>query len=199
MINLHHILFLFTELQRPIGFDLPHDEKLSDFDNRIQLIFRKHLTILVWWSIFNCIGSLIALFMLQGSAYYFWMMCGTWGVIDFAVAIVFFYHIFYQKSRKGSAYKRLVVQNHVEQMMFLNVGIDVAYIFVGFWLREHSFICAISYPDLWLGFGWAIVMQGLFLLAQDITFLSLHRRNFRKAQPFLLGLLSPQTNSLPPV
>lgn len=74
-------------------------------------------------------------------------------------------------------------------MMFLNIGIDAAYIFVGFWLRKHSFICNISYSDMWLGFGWAIIVQGLFLLIQDITFFRLHRRNFRKAQPFLEALL----------
>jgi hypothetical protein len=175
--------FLFTELQRPIGFDLPKDDELSDFDNRFRIILRKHLTLFVWWSILNSVGGLIALFILKGSAYHFWMMTGIWGVINFAFAIAFFYHTLYRKFRKGSAYERLVIQSHVEQMMFLNSGIDVAYVFVGFCLREHSFICDISYPELWLGFGWAIVMQGLFLLVQDIIFLRLHRRNFRKAQP----------------
>lgn len=190
--KLQDIRFLFTERQRPIGFYLPHDDGLSGFDNRFRLILRKHLTILGWWSILNGAGGLIALFILRGCAYYFWMMSGVWGVINFAVAIAFFYHTLYRKSRKDSAYKRLVVQNHVEKMLFLNIGIDAAYVFVGFWLRERSFICDVSYPDLWLGFGWAIVMQGLFLLVQDITFLYLYRRNFRKAQPFFEKLLEGQ-------
>lgn len=179
--ELHHV--------RPIGFDLPNDDELSDFDNCFQFILRKHLTVFVCWSILNCVGGVIALCILKGSAYYFWIMSGIWGVINFAIAIAFFYHTLYRKHPKSSAYKRLMVQSHVEQMMFLNNGIDVAYVFVGFCLREHSFICDISYPDLWLGFGWAIVMQGLFLLVQDIMFLYLHRRNFRKAQPSLEKLL----------
>jgi hypothetical protein len=158
---------------------------LNTFDNRFQLILHQHLTVLALWSILNCVCGLIGLFILKGSIYYFLMMNGIWGVVNFAFAIGFFYHTLYKKLRKNSWYERLVVQSHVEQMLFLNTGIDVAYVFVGFWLREHSFICNVSYPDLWLGFGWAIVMQGLFLLIQDMMFFYLHHRNFRKAQPFL--------------
>jgi hypothetical protein len=187
--KLHHVHFLFTERQRLIGFDLLHDDELSDFDKRFRIILHKHLTIFASWSILNCVVGLIALFILKGSAYYFWMMSGIWGVINFAFAIAFFYHTLYRKLPKISFYERLVVQSHVEQMMFLNSRIDVAYVFVGFWLREHSFICDVSYPDLWLGFGWAIIMQGLYLLVQDMMFLRLHHRNFRKAHPFLETLL----------
>jgi hypothetical protein len=183
MIILHHVRFLFTELQRLVGFDLPHDDEFSDFDNRFRLILLQHFTIFACWSILNWVIGLIAMFILRGRAYYFSMMSGSWGVINFAIAIAFFYHTLYRKSRKGSYQERLAVQKHVEQMMFLNSGIDVAYIFVGFRLREYGFIREASYPDLWLGFGWAIVMQGIFLLVQDIMFLCLYRRNFRKAQP----------------
>ena len=167
------------------GFDLPHDDELSDFDNHFRILLRKHLTMFVLWSILNCVGGLIGVLILRGSTYYFWMMSGVWGIINFAFAIAFFYHTLYRKPRKGSYHERLVVQRHVERMMFLNSGIDVVYVFIGYWLREHSFISDVSYPNLWLGFGWAIVMQGLFLWVQDIMFLRLYRRNFRKAQPFL--------------
>jgi hypothetical protein len=163
------------------GFDLPHDAKLSDFDNHFRLLLRKHWAVFVFWSILNCVGGSIGVLILRGSTYYFWMMSGVWGIINFAFAIAFFYHTLYRKRRKESFHERLVVQNHVERMMFLNSVIDVVYVFVGFELREHSFISDVSYPDLWLGFGWAIALQGLFLLAQDMTFLYLYRHNFRKA------------------
>jgi hypothetical protein len=174
----------------PIGLDLPYDDELLNFENRFRIILRKHLTVLAFWSILNSVGGLIALFIIKGSTHYFWMMSGIWGVINFTFAIGFFYHTLYRKLPKGSSYEHLKVQYHVERMMFLNSGIDVASIFVGFGLREHSFVCDVSYPDLWLGFGWAIVIQGLFLLVQDLIFLCLYRRNFRKAQPFLETLLT---------
>jgi hypothetical protein len=180
----HHLRFLNIELQRPFGIDLPNDDELINFDYRFRIILRKHLVVFAGWSILNGVGGLIALFILNGSAYYFWMMSGIWGLINFTFAIGFFYHTLYRKTPKGNYYERLWVQYHVERMMFLNIGIDAAYIFVGFWLREHSFVCDVSYPDLWLGFGWAIVMQGLFLLVQDLIFLRLYRRNFLRHNPF---------------
>lgn len=183
--KLPYIRFLFKELRHPIAFDVINDDKLSDFDNRFRIILRKHFMILACWSILNCVTGSIAMFIQWSGAYYFWMMNCVWGMINFAVAIAFFYHTIYKKLRKRSIYECLVMQSHVEKMMFLNIGIDVAFVFVGLWLRENSFMCDVNYPDMWLGFGWAIVMQGFFLLIQDITFLCLYRRNFQIAQLFL--------------
>ena len=179
--KLYDVCFFFTEFQCPTGFDLLNTDKLNTFDNRFQLILRQHLTVFALWSILNCAGDLIGAFILKGNAYYFLMMSGIWGIVNFIVAIGFFYHTIYRKTPKNTIYERLVVQNHVEKMMFLNIGLDVAYVFIGFLLREHSFICNISYTNLWLGFGWAVVMQGLFLLIQDISFLYLYRRNFQNS------------------
>ncbi len=179
------LAFSFYRTLTSDGFDLPDHDELSNFDNRFRIILRKHLRIFACWSILNCVGGLIALFILKESAYYFWMMSGIWGVINFVVALAFFYHTLYRKLPQGSSYERLWVQRHVKQMMFLNIGIDTAFVFIGFWLREHSSISDVSFPNMWLSFGWAIVMQGGFLLIQDVTFLYLYRSNFRKAQPFL--------------
>jgi hypothetical protein len=178
-----HFRFLFTELQRPLNLDITHDE-LADFDQRFRLILRKHLSILGWWSLLNIAGGLLALLLLKGSAYYFWMMGMIWGLINFAIAMAILDHTFYRKFRRG-AFERFESQRHVEKLMFLNIGIDSAYIFVGLFLREHSFACGINHADLWLGFGCSVVVQGIFLLMQDILVYRLHRKNFKKAQPFL--------------
>jgi hypothetical protein len=175
-----HVRFLFTELQRPLDLEETHDE-LSDYDTRFRLILRKHIVVLGWWSIVNIVGGCVALLLLHGTWYYFWMMGVVWGLINFAVAIAVFNHTFYEKFRQGDAFERLETQRHVEKIMFLNIGIDTAYIFAGLLLREHSFICQVSRADMWLGFGWSIVVQGVFLLTQDIWVYRLHRRNFKKA------------------
>lgn len=178
-----HFRFLFTELQRPLDLDITHDE-LEDFDARFRLILRKHLVILGWWSLLNIVGGLCALFLLRGVSYYFWMMGMIWGLINFAIVLIILDHTFYRKFRRG-AFERFESQRHVEKLMFLNIGIDSAYLFAGLLLREHSFACQVAHADLWLGFGWAVVVQGVFLLVQDITVYRLHRKNFKKAQPFL--------------
>ncbi|MFM9952072.1 MAG: DUF6992 family protein [Saprospiraceae bacterium] len=179
----HHFRYLFTELQRPLDLDITHDE-LTDFDQRFRLILRKHLVILCWWSLFNIAGGILAVFFLTGIAYYFWMMGMIWGLINFIIVMAILEHTFYRKFRRG-AFERFEIQRHVEKLMFLNIGIDSAYIFVGLFLREHSFACEVVHANLWLGFGWSVIIQGLFLLIQDIIVYRLHRKNFKKAQPFL--------------
>jgi hypothetical protein len=183
----HHFRFLFTELQRPLHLDITHDE-LADFDQRFRLILRKHLVILGWWSLLNIAGGVIAVFFLTGTAYYFWMMGIIWGLINFIIVMAILDHTFYRKFRRG-AFERFESQRHVEKLMFLNIGIDSAYVFVGLFLREHSFACGVTNADLWLGFGWSVIIQGLFLLVQDILVYRLHRKNFKKAQPFLEKML----------
>ncbi len=187
-LKLRHARLLFTELQRPLNLNEKHDE-LSDFDIRFRLILRKHLVVLSWWSLFNILGGIVAVLWLRNEWYYFWMMGIVWGGINLAVALFVFDHTFYRKFRKGNSFERFEAQRHVEKLMFLNIGIDSAYLFAGLLLREHSFIHEVAHADLWLGFGWSIIVQGGFLLIQDIVFYRLHRRNFCKAQPFLEALL----------
>ena len=112
----------------------------------------------------------------------------VWGLLNFAIVMGVFQHTFYRKFN-GGAFERIENQRHVEKIMFLNIGIDSAYIFAGLLLREHGFICGVAHADLWLGFGWSVIVQGVFLIFQDIWVYRLHRRNFRKAQPFLEHLL----------
>lgn len=197
-LKLRHARFLFTELQRPLNLHEPHDE-LSDFDTRFRLILRKHLVVLCWWSVLNIVGGLFALCCLEGVYYYFWMMGLVWGLINFAITMAIFNHTFYNKFNRGNSFERFEAQRHVEKIMFLNIGIDSAYIFAGLLLREHSFVSGVAHTDLWLGFGWSVIVQGIFLLFQDIQVYRLHRRNFRKAQPFLEHLLDKDGSYRGPV
>jgi hypothetical protein len=187
-LKIHHLRYLFTELQKPLRLEEPHDE-LADFDLRFRLIIRKHIVVLAWWSMLNMIAGLIALCFLSGAIYYFLMMGFVWGCINLAVTIWVFDHVFYRKFRKGDAFERFENQRHVEKLMFLNIGIDTAYLFVGLLLREHGFVCQLERAELWIGFGWSVVLQGLFLLTQDVFVYRLHRRNFHKAQPYLERVL----------
>lgn len=120
----------------------------------------------------------------------------VWGLINFAISMAIFNHTFYKKFHRGNSFERFEAQRHVEKIMFLNIGIDTAYIFAGLLLREHSFVSSVAHTDLWLGFGWAVIVQGIFLLVQDIQ---VHRRNFRKAQPFLEHLLDKDGSYRGPV
>lgn len=192
-----HLKYLFTELQKPLHLDIVHDE-LTDFDQRFKLILRKHLVVLCWWSILNIIGGICTIWFWTGVVYYFWMMGIVWGGINLIITIFIFQHTFFEKFQRGSAFERVEAQRHVERLMFLNIGIDSAYVFAGLFVREHSFACQVAYADLWLGFGCSIIVQGLFLLGQDIWVYRLHRYNYKKAQPYLEGLIDKNGDTIKP-
>ena len=62
----------------------------------------------------------------------------------------------------------------------------------GLWLKALSAIPDMPYPELWLGFGWSVILQGAFLLVHDNIFHYLHRVNFRKCKPFLEDVMETQ-------
>ncbi len=180
---------LWLEIGQPIGFDTPSDDELADYDRRFFRILHKHLALLGWWSILCLLGSAGGLWLSSGIYYYFLVMSFVWGGINFGFTLAIFQHAFFKKFRSGDLFERFQIHGHVQSVMFLNIGIDSAYIFVGCWLREHSFRCGEEYAELWAGFGWAIIVQGVFLMVQDSWFARLHHRNFIKARPYLQEML----------
>jgi len=122
--------------------------------------------------------------------WYFALMNICWASINFGIVLWIFNHVFYQQFTKGDTFQRYTVQRHVEKMLLLNIGLDTAYIFAGLYLHALSRVPEMSYPDLWLGFGWSVIIQGAFLLCHDNIFHYLHRKNFRLAQGFLAKQLN---------
>jgi len=183
-----HARYLITSFTQPLRLQAPFDE-ISDFDQRFRGILRRHLAILAWWSILNLVLGLIALAFLDGIWYYFLMMGLVWGIINLLVAMLIFYHAVFKKFKKGNAFERFEAQRHVEKILLLNIGLDLAYCFMGSLLREHGFTANRAIPDLWIGMGGSVVVQGLFLLLQDSWVYRLHMTNFRKAAPFLKATL----------
>lgn len=179
-----HLRYLISAFTTPLQLNQPFDE-ITDFDYRFRGILRRHLAILAWWSILNILFGLIALVFLRGQVYYFAMMGMVWGVINLCIALLIFYHAVFRHFQKGNAFERFEAQRHVEKILLLNIGLDFAYCFIGLLLREHGWVADVVYPELWWGFGWAVIVQGVFLFTQDLWVYRLHGSNFVKAAPFL--------------
>jgi hypothetical protein len=182
--QLRHARYLITAFTTPLRLSEPFDE-IRDFDQRFRGIVRRHLAVLAWWSLLCIATGPLAILAFHGEAYYFFMMHMVWGFINLAFAILVFYHAIFRKFQKGDAFERFEAQRHVEKMLLLNIGLDFAYVFTGLLLHEHGLRESVALPELWQGFGWAIVVQGVFLFAQDTWVYRLHAANFVKAAPFL--------------
>lgn len=189
--KLNHTRYLISAFTTPLRLNEPFDE-IVDFDYRFRGILRRHLAILAWWSILNILFGLTALLFLHGQLYYFAMMNMVWGLINLLIAMVIFYHAVFRRFQKGNAFERFEAQRHVEKILLLNIGLDFAYCFIGLLLREHGLIDGRSLPGLWCGFGWAVVVQGVFLFSQDAWVYRLHAANFEKAAPFLRELIKEE-------
>ena len=188
-------LMPFRFFIRALTTDLDLDEivdELRDFDDRFRIILRKHLAVLGWWCILNLLTGIIALFLFDGALWYFFLMNISWAIINFSIVVFVFDHTYYQRFTKGNSFERFEVQRHVEKMLLLNIGLDLTYIFAGLFMWALSFKSGIMHPDLWLGFGWSVIIQGSFLLLQDNVIHYLHLQNFKQCRPFLEKVIEDQ-------
>lgn len=80
----------------------------------------------------------------------FWLMSGLWGLIDGLIVL----YAMLSEPLDDATFR---------QVLWINSGLDVAYIVTGILLSSRS------RPRL-QGFGNAIIIQGVFLLGLDVTF-----------------------------
>ncbi len=178
-----------------ITTDLPLEEivdEVRDFDERFTIIVNKHLALLGWWCILNLLVGLPGLFYLPGWWWYFMLMNMCWAAINFTIVLWIFDHQFLRRFLAGNIFQRFEVQRHVEKMLLLNIGLDLAYIFAGLWLKGLAENAGMQHPEMWLGFGWSVIVQGAFLFVHDNIFHFLHYLNFRKCKPFLEDVMETQ-------
>ncbi len=80
----------------------------------------------------------------------FWLMTGLWGFVDGGIAV-------YAFLRPVGSLETL------RDVLFFNCGLDIGYVITGFILTRLR-------SPKFEGFGWAIVLQGVFLLGLDVYF-----------------------------
>ena len=74
----------------------------------------------------------------------------------------------------------------------LSAGAFPVYIFAGLYLKTLGQIPDISHPEMWTGFGWSVILQGVFLFCHDNFFHFLHLKNMKKCRPFLEDVMESQ-------
>lgn len=145
-----------------------------DFQDRLT----KSLTI---WAVGNILVGLVLLF--TGSAFgrgFGEMMIG-WGAINLAIALF---------GQRGSKRRRAAAdgmdaavmakeQAKLARILWVNAGLDVAYMAAGYWLAQTR---GAADPRM-LGWGYAIILQGAFLFVFDLVNALLLRRPLAAARP----------------
>ena len=172
--------------------ELPIEEivdEVRDFDARFLIILNKHLAVLAWWCFLHLLIGIPMLLWSAGWLWYFATMNISWALINLWIVFKLYDHIYHRRFRKGNVYRRFQIQQHVEKMLALNIGLDISYCLAGLymssWIGEGA-------SGMWVGFGNAVLLQGGYLLIHDISFFILHHRNYRKCRPFLEDVIETQ-------
>ncbi len=180
--------FLFKSLQD----DLPLEEivdEIRDFDERFTTLLNKHIAVLACWCLLHFSVGIPLLFSVKGWLWYFSLMNLSWAMINFTIVFFLYDHIYRKRFLKGNVFKRFDTQQHVEKMLILNIGLDISYCFIGLYLSGLEVGGEIA---LWLGFGYAFIVQGAYLLIHDFSFFLLHRFNIKQCKPFLENMIETQ-------
>ncbi len=165
-----------------------HKSILTQFDKGILRLKQGHGLVLGIWALINLlVGAGVCLYLggyVDGGAYfYFWSMNASWGFVNLLVGFYIIYHHRQKLADPLTLLQQLDYQWHAEKMIFLNIGLDLFFMGIGAAMLAYGHTHLTPYPELWMGFGVSVVIQGFFLICLDVVFYRGHRVNLKRTYP----------------
>jgi hypothetical protein len=148
-----------------------------DFDNfnrQRQTINKKGLLAIGGWSAANIIYGSIASSKASGSTRYFHRMNTIWNSVTLGIST--FGYLTAKQDAGLNFGQSLKKQASIEKVFLANVGIDVAYIVGGFYMKERAKGSSKN-PEKSKGFGESVILQGSFLLLFDALMYGIHNNH----------------------
>lgn len=141
-------------------------------------ITEKAMITLGSWAALNIGTGFILAGQTQGETRYFWQMNAYWNFVNGGLAVMGYLRARKARTRNYGFSDNESEQQSIEKLYAFNVGLDLAYISTGFFLREKGMNNSnMKSRDQLTGYGTSIIVQGGFLLLMDGIVLSLHHRN----------------------
>jgi hypothetical protein len=163
------LLFVFVSLGLGLGA-----QELPEAWEAEQSFRQTGMLVLGSWATANIVTGLIGRSQTEGSRSRFYEMNAIWNSVNLGIAV--FGYISAQKlDPSGSAFELYKSQQQLDRVLLINAGLDIAYMATGLWMRERSKNIS-GNPDLWLGYGNSIILQGAFLFVFDLAMFGLHQR-----------------------
>jgi len=149
---------------------------LDIFNRQRNKITKNGMFVLSGWSAANLIYSGIATSQAHGTNLYFHQMNVMWGSINLGLAALGYLGL---KNKDGmSLVQSLKQQAGIEKTYLLNLGLDVAYVTAGLYLKERS--KSRDNPQKLKGYGESIILQGTALFALDAVMFTAHNMHGKK-------------------
>lgn len=97
---------------------------------------------------------------------FFFQMNIYWSIVNLIIASLALYALLTTDATTQTLAQSIAQHDWNKKILYLNIGLDVAYILGGMWLQERSRLS--PKIEQLKGWGQAIVLQGLFLFVLDV-------------------------------
>jgi hypothetical protein len=139
----------------------------SHLSERLELVQRASL-VLAAWAMGNIVISSLNLPKASRHKRYFHQMNIIWNVVNLALAGYSAYGSFTSDATMITLAQEVREHFLLERILLLNVGLDVAYLMTGLYLKERA--DRSMKPERLTGYGSSLLLQGGFLLLFDLAF-----------------------------
>lgn len=164
-----------------IALNLPSSAQPSFADSIARArnqVSRAGMLTLGGWAVANITSGFVIAGRQSGITKYAWQMNAYWNFVNLGLAGMGYLRAIKESSRKFSLLGNYDAQNAVEKIYLFNLGLDLAYLGGGLYLRERGLnSTSVTTSQQLQGYGISILIQGGFLLLEDATMIYLHKRN----------------------
>ncbi|WP_162055513.1 DUF6992 family protein [Pontibacter pamirensis] len=151
-----------------IGFTAnAQSDTLQAFNQQQADTLKTGMLILGGWAILNILVGGFKLTKATRSRKFFFQMNLYWNIVNLIIAGAALYHIISGDPATQPLLESLKQHIWYKKVLYLNVGLDVAYLAMGAYLQERSRNSPKT--EQMQGWGQAVVLQGLFLFLLDLV------------------------------
>ncbi|NDK57152.1 hypothetical protein GWO68_14605 [Pontibacter sp. BT213] len=140
---------------------------LATFNLHQNEVLKIGMIVLGVWALLNIIIGSFKLMKATRNKRFFFQMNIYWNIVNMVIASVALYSLLTQTPATLALPESIQQHDWYKKILYLNIGLDVAYLFIGIWLQERSR----TSPKIeqLKGWGQSIVLQGFFLLLLDVV------------------------------
>lgn len=148
--------------------DVSLEEEWKNFELKNKQTSKRGMISLGTWATANIISGSIGAPLSSGTQRSFHLMNLSWGAVNLAIAMPGI--ISYMKKKEVETDPMKIYKNFrtSKTVYLLNAGLDVGYTLSGVWMYERSKrISKVDRAEMIEGFGYSVMIQGLYLLTYD--------------------------------
>lgn len=157
-----------------VGTLLAAQPEESSFYSRSSSINSTGMMVLGGWAITNIGLGAVGWARNTGTSMYFNQMNLFWNIVNLGIAGVAFYGSYSPDISTLTGGEMLAKHLKTENLYLINGGLDIIYIGTGLLLR-HLSQAGRNRPEMLMGYGNAMVLQGSFLMLFDLAMYGIQR------------------------